>query len=121
MMVGDFEPLAFIFELHAAAADFLHLAFADYVGADIPLILQHPQDCWNCSIRRVSLTHYNGLSVIPPILSRRGNMEGVQLAGDLCCGIAFSRPFKYQTDISRNIFVRAPYARLRFCGSRKDR
>ena len=45
MMVGDFEPLAFIFELHAAAADFLHLAFADYVGADIPLILQHPQDC----------------------------------------------------------------------------
>lgn len=45
MMVGDFESLAFIFELHAAAADFLHLAFADYVGADIPLILQHPQDC----------------------------------------------------------------------------
>ena len=45
-------------------------------------------------------------SVIPPILSRRGNMEGVQLAGDLCCGIAFSRPFKYQTVISRNIFVR---------------
>ena len=44
VVVRDLEPLAFVFQLHAAAANLLYLALTDHIGTDIPLILQHTQN-----------------------------------------------------------------------------
>ena len=96
VVIGNDIPFAPILHAAVCATHLQHGAFADHIGADIPLVLQHPQDGRAvpnpmCPGNIVCMVAMRGL-----VLTRGRDTAPVKLPCDLCGVYAIGRELKDQ-------------------------